>query len=102
MSSSNKQIFRSRAADDDLLAIWQFGAQEWSPEMADRHLRELDDICARLLDEPKLGRKRDDLIPGIRSMVVRPHVVFYRLAPTGIFIVRVLHQRLDLETLFRR
>ena len=101
MTGSSRQIFRSNDAEGDLLAIWQFGAEEWSPEMADRHVREVDHICGRLLDQPELGRKRDDLIPGIRSFLVRPHVVFYKQTSAGIILVRVLHQRFDVEALFR-
>jgi len=69
--------------------------------MADRHLREIDYISGRLLDKPELGRKRYDLVPGMRSFLVRPHVLFYEQTPVGIIIVRVLHQRFDVETLFR-
>jgi plasmid stabilization system protein ParE len=57
----------SPEAADDLLSIWHFGAREWSPEQADRHLRDLDDTFERLRDDPKLGHKRDDLIPSLRS-----------------------------------
>jgi toxin ParE1/3/4 len=101
MDARDRQVFRSKEAAEDLLAIWQFGADEWSPEIADRHLRDIDATCDRLLDAPELGRSRDDLLPGIRSIVVRPHVVFYRLSPGSIYLIRVLHQRLDLEAEFR-
>src|ERR1700682_3257497 len=101
MMEGSKRIFRSSDADRDLVAIWQFAAEEWLPEMADRHLREVDHVCERLLNQPELGRQRQDLLPGMRSFLIRPHVVFYKLAPTGIYIVRVLHQRLDLEVVFR-
>jgi toxin ParE1/3/4 len=102
MAADNRRILWSRDANADLLSIWQFGAEEWSPETADRHLREIEYICDRLCTEPKLGRKRDDLIAGMRSMLVHPHVVFYEISPTAISIVRVLHQRFDVETLFQQ
>jgi toxin ParE1/3/4 len=101
MSANNYPVLWSRDAHQDLLTIWHFGAQEWSPDMADRHLRDIEDMCERLRDDPKLGRTRDDLIPGIRSLLVRPHVVFYQISPTAIRIVRILHQRFDTDTLFR-
>lgn len=93
----------SPEADDDLLSIWRRGADEWSPEQADWHLYEIAEACERLLDDPLLGRARDELIPGIRSISVRPHVVFYWVShkDSAIEIVRVLHQREDIENIFR-
>jgi toxin ParE1/3/4 len=102
MSETNRGIYRSPEAQEDLLDIWRFGANEWSPEQADRHLRDIDDMCDRLYDDPKLGHIRDDLIPGLRSMYVQPHLVFYRISAGTVTIVRVLHERLDMAIRFRR
>jgi hypothetical protein len=33
-------------------------------------------MCDRLRDDPKLGHKRDDLIPGLRTIYIRPHLIF--------------------------
>ena len=49
----------------------------------------------RLRDDPKLGHKRDALIAGLRSIPVKPHLIFYTQTPQAISIVRVLHQRFD-------
>jgi ParE toxin of type II toxin-antitoxin system, parDE len=37
---------------------------------------------------------------GMRSMPVRPHVVFYQISKRTIEVVRVLHQRMDVEHVF--
>jgi toxin ParE1/3/4 len=79
-----------------------FGADEWSPELADKHLRDIDSICDRLLDQPDLGRTRDDLLPGMRSFLARPHVVFYKQSAQEIHLVRVMHQRHDVDAAFAR
>ena len=102
MSETNRKVFRSPEAQEDLLDIWHFGANEWSPEQADRHLREIDDMCDRLCHDPKLGHKRDDLIPGLYSIYIRPHLIFYEISPVAISIVRVLHERFDITVRFRR
>jgi len=102
MSATNRGVYRSPEAQEDLLDIWHFGANQWSPEQADRHLREIDDMCDQLRDDPKLGHKRDDLIPGLRSMYVRPHLVFYLISAGTIAIVRVLHERVDMAVRFRQ
>ena len=102
MSGNNPQILRSPEAQEDLLSIWHFGAQEWSPEQADQHLRDIDHMLDRLGEDPKLGQKRDGLIPGLRSILVRPHLIFYQLSAGAVTIVRVLHQRFDTATRFRQ
>lgn len=102
MRDNNRLVLLSPEAESDLLSIWNFGAVEWSPEQADRHLRAIDDMFERLRDEPKLGHKRDELIVGVRSIPVLPHLIFYAQTPQAITIVRVLHQRFDTTMHFRQ
>jgi toxin ParE1/3/4 len=86
-------------AEADLISIWGFGAEEWSEEAADAHVRLIARTCSRLIEHPELGRSRLELVPGLRSIVVDPHVVFYRISGAAIEIVRVVHQREDVETI---
>jgi toxin ParE1/3/4 len=102
MRGSNRLVLLSPEAEQDVLSIWIFGAVEWSPERADRHLRDIDNLFERLRDDPKLGHKRDELIAGLRSILVRPHLIFYTQTPQAIRIARVLHQRVDTTMHFRQ
>src|ERR1017187_4920759 len=102
MSDNNRKIFRSPEAQEDLLSIWLFGADEWSPEQADEHLRDIEDMCDRLRVHPELGRKRDELIIGLYSIPINPHVIFYLQSSKAITIVRVLHEALDRPQHFRQ
>ena len=101
MHESERRISLSPEANNDLVSIWIYGATEWSPEQADKHLFEIESVCERLLDDTQLGKPRDELVVGVRSIVIRPHVVFYRASKTEIAIVRVLHQREDVGPVFR-
>ena len=102
MSGTERSVLLSADAEDDLYAAWHFGAHEWSPDQADRHLRDIEEMFERLRENPSLGRKREDLIPSIRSAFVRPHLVFYRTRPKSIEIIRILHQRSDTQIYFRQ
>jgi toxin ParE1/3/4 len=42
-----------------------------------------------------MGRPRDDLRQGLRSFVTGRYVVFYRISPDGIEILRALHGSRD-------
>jgi toxin ParE1/3/4 len=100
MQRSKGWLVWSAEAEDDLLSIWRFGSNEWSATVADDHQRLLWRSCERLLKNPELGKPRGEISTGLHSIFVDPHVVFYRISPDAIEIVRVLHHSEDVETVF--
>lgn len=52
---------------------------------------------ARLKEYPELGKARDDVRPGYRSLRINEHIVYYTVTPSVIRIVRVLHVRMEPE-----
>jgi toxin ParE1/3/4 len=87
------------SANADLAEIWEFIADD-SEARADAFLEAIDKKFATLADNPNIGRARDELKKGVRSFPVGKYVIFYRLAPGGIEIVRVLHAARDVSILF--
>ena len=85
----------SGPAAGDLRDIRDWIAEN-DPQRAVRYLEELEALFARLAARPLIGRPRDDVGPGVRSMVHRNHVVFYRPRGADVEIARVLHGRRDL------
>jgi toxin ParE1/3/4 len=83
-----------------MLSIWRWGASQFSPAVADGHLRDIHRAAMRLATSPLIGRERDDLRPGIREIVVYPTVLFYRVSRDRVEVVRVVDGRRDLATLF--
>jgi toxin ParE1/3/4 len=100
MATRRDRVLWSGDAETDLLWIWHYGSNKWSPAKADDHLREIKRSCDRLFRNPKLGKARDELSLGIRAMVIDPHVAFYRVTGVTVEIVRVLHQHEDVEVIF--
>lgn len=100
MARIDQNVTRSPEADQDLVSIWLYGATEWSPHRADNHLLSIEVALDRLKPNPELGRTRNELINGMRSILVDPHVVFYRRVDGNIEVVRVLHQQVDVATAF--
>jgi plasmid stabilization system protein ParE len=48
-----------------------------------------------------LWRPRDEVRPGLRSVVANPHVVFYRVNADGLAeVVRVIDGRRDIDAIF--
>jgi toxin ParE1/3/4 len=94
------KIVWSTEAEEDLVSIWRYTADEWSAAAADQQIQDVWTTCEMLLGYSKLGRPRDELLPGVRSIVTDPHVLFYRISTGAIEILRVLHQREDVEYVF--
>jgi toxin ParE1/3/4 len=89
-------IRRRPAAEDDLVAIWLYIADD-DIGAANRLLDRFEETFALLADNPRIGRRRPELMPEIRSFTVGRYVVFYRPADDGIEIVRVIHGARDIE-----
>jgi toxin ParE1/3/4 len=64
----------------------------------------IDEKFNQLCELPFIGRERPSLAPGIRSVVVGTHVIFYLVNPDSdaIIIVRVIDGRRDIDEEFRR
>jgi toxin ParE1/3/4 len=84
---------------EDLIDIWQYIALD-SMENADNFVDLVYEKCADLAAFPEMGRRRDELIPGIRSLPVKRYVIFYRIRENNIEISRILSAYRDLGSVF--
>jgi toxin ParE1/3/4 len=85
----------SPRADDDLRGIWNFTADTWSEEQAERYVDDLIDAMEALAADPTRGRTAHELSIGLRRHRCASHVIFYREVTGGVRIVRVLHSSMD-------
>lgn len=81
-----------------MLDIWSYVAQE-NEAAADRLVERLARQFQLLGDNPYVGRTRDDLRSGYRSLVAGQYVIFYRATSSTVFVLRVVHGRRDIESL---
>ncbi|KAF0233568.1 MAG: plasmid stabilization system [Desulfovibrionaceae bacterium] len=86
-------------AQADLDDIWWYIAQD-NPDSADRFLGEIEQRCNALLQFPRMGVSRDELMPLLRSLAVGNYIIFYLPVEDGIEIVRVLQGMREMEALF--
>ncbi len=91
------KVLSTPRADRDLVEIGLHIAQD-SLRAADKMLLKIDRQCRMLARLPKLGRKREELAPGLRSYAVDSYVIFYRALRGGIEIIRVLHGARDIAS----
>jgi toxin ParE1/3/4 len=81
----------------DIENIWDYYAGTAGTSVADRLLRDIGRSIGLLEDFPMAGRVRDEIRPGLRSIVSGPHLVFYRVPEQRPLIVRILDGRRDIE-----
>lgn len=94
------QVIQSPEFRQDTDEVWDYFAEE-SPDYADRFIRQIADKLTLLGRFPHMGRPRDDIQPGLRSLLVDRYVIYYRvLEEDQIEAVRLLHSARDLEGLF--
>ncbi len=89
----------SDQATDDLSDIWLYIATD-HPNTADRFIELLHEKCLLLCEDPEIGRRRDEILPGLRSFPVKRYIIFYRSQPDRVEIIRVLSGYRDLDQLF--
>jgi toxin ParE1/3/4 len=91
----------SDKAGKDLLQIYSYIAER-NPTAAEAFVRRIDEKFDQISYLPFIGRERSSLAPGLRSVVVGNHVIFYVVKPDSIIVMRVIDGRMDIDEQFRR
>jgi len=94
-------VVRTRRANRDMLSIYAFIA-EHNAAAAERVAAAFNHRFAQLSALPYLGRERPEFGPGIRTLLSGNHLIFYRVGPERITVLRVIDGRMDVEAEFKR
>jgi toxin ParE1/3/4 len=83
-----------------LFGSWTFSS--WGRDRADQYVRALQRAIELVAENPLIGRACDEIRADYRKHSVGSHVSFYRPTDLGsangvIGIVRILHQRMDVD-----
>lgn len=90
----------SREADRDLEDIFDYTVREFGINQAIAYVSGFEEVFISLTANPELGRKRDEIRNGLRSIVKGSHTIFYRVLRSHIRIVRILHGSRDIIKFF--
>lgn len=90
----------SLKASGDIENIWLYTFENWSLDQADRYINLIFDEIEYLAENPQAGKNINHIRKGYRCSKVKSHVIFYRLTANqnDIEIIRVLHQRMNIES----
>lgn len=81
----------------DLIEIWQYSHENWGEAQADLYLDELEKSFTMIADNSSIGVRYDFISKGLRKIVVKKHLVMYRITPEMVRIVRVLGAAMDVD-----
>ncbi len=84
------RILRSLPATHDLLAIWEYIAED-DPAAASAMLGKIDKAVHMLAGNPLVGEEQPHIKPALRRFVVGQYLIFYEPLDDGIQVVRVFH-----------
>lgn len=88
----------SKKAISDLNEIWLYTVERWSVAQADRYysliIEEINYICRNA----SAGKNMDHVRKGYRATKVKSHLIFYRVNNDTLDVIRILHERMDIDT----
>lgn len=97
---------RPRARVDLLEQFVYFGEAE-NVELAERFLVAVDETCALLVKQPRIGGSYDSGIRELAGLLRMPvkgfenYLIFYLSHSGGIDVIRVIHGARDVENIFK-
>lgn len=87
-------------ATRDLDEIADFHLNQGNLEAGERFFYEFDRKCKQLVSFPQSGKSYADIRADLRGIFLEKYVIFYRILPDGIEILRVLNGRRDFPAIF--
>ncbi|WP_430431995.1 type II toxin-antitoxin system RelE/ParE family toxin [Oceanicaulis sp.] len=88
----------SRAAEDDIIALYFDGVRQFGTSQADRYLTDLEMAFHFLAAHPFAARERTEIEPPVRCHAHGAHIVIYLVNPAAeVLILRIRHGREDWE-----
>ena len=82
----------------DLDEIWLYTVETWSLTQADRYFSLIFDEIDHICEHPTSGKSMDHIRKGYRASKVKSHLVFYRVIDNTIEIIRILHEKMDIDS----
>ncbi len=89
----------SQFASQDLENIWLYTLENWSVEQADRYFNLIMNEIEYLAENPNSGSDFGSVRKSYFRSRIKSHFIFYKVNKKNniIEIIRILHQRMDVE-----
>ena len=92
------RLILRQEAINDLTDIWDYTLQTWSKNQADDYYGKIKSACQEVAKDSDIGRKYFSIERNLLGYRVGKHIVFYQIVfHDEIEVIRILHERMDLE-----
>ncbi|QTD38558.1 type II toxin-antitoxin system RelE/ParE family toxin [Polaribacter batillariae] len=90
----------SQEANRDIENIWLYTFENWSAEQADRYFNLILDEIEYIAKNPTSGKDYNEIRKGYYRSRIKSHFIFYKInrKKERVEIIRILHQRMDIES----
>lgn len=78
--------------------IAAYTQKTWGAKQRRIYIKELDIVFHFLADNPLSGNTCDYIVSGLRKHSYGRHIIFYEDRQDSVFIARVLHKSMDIES----
>ena len=94
------QFRLTEPAIQDIEQIADYIARQSGLDQGERFLNKLDAKFVKIAQFPNLGRQRDEILPGLRSLPMDNYLILYMVIGQDVEIFRVVSGYRDLSALF--
>lgn len=85
------------AVRSDIKSIRRYTRKKWGAQKAAEYVLQIHKKLEMIRRRPLAGVPRPNAAKSYRAVIVGSHIIFYRLEPDMLEVVRVLHQRMDAQ-----
>jgi toxin ParE1/3/4 len=85
----------SKRAEKDIEEMIESSFLQFGTAQTEKYKQGLEQCFNFLSGDPKIGISVEHLREGYRKFPHQSHVIYYKIRKRGIFIVRVLHERMS-------
>lgn len=93
-----RKVILRQEAIDDLKEIYFYTYEQWSETQADKYYAAIEADCAAIGANPEIGKSHIYFREGLLGFKSGKHIIVYhKVLNDEIEIIRILHERADLE-----
>ena len=95
---SRRKYRISESAIQDLDGIWEYTFYKWSKEQADRYHNLIINEIKFISQNSSFGKPMNHIKEGYLVSYVKSHMIFFKRNEGIVEIIRILHQKMDVES----
>ena len=94
------RVHLQRDARTDLQSIWDYTAENWGVQQADKYLAEINVKIREVAFNRSPARRCDEIHQGLWRSKSGSHIILFLREESGISVVRVMHMRQNFTAAF--